>query len=107
MKGLKLYKSYSFRDKDPIIDAMRTAIADTGDSLAKVSERSGVSAGTMGNWFNGRTRRPQFATVAAFCVSQDKHAVIFGKNGPRLIGRAVPSEHRAHTGKESKRRRTV
>lgn len=62
-KGLKLYQSYMFRDKDPVIDIMRTAI--NGEKFSAVSERSGVSATTLHNWFHGTTRRPQFATVQA------------------------------------------
>jgi hypothetical protein len=102
-RELKLYKSYMFKDKDPIIDAMRTAFADSGDTYSKASELSGVSGTTMSNWFKGKTRRPQFATVAAFCTSQGKHGIIFGKDGPRLVGRNVPAEYRAHTGKARKK----
>lgn len=64
-RGLKLYKSYSFRDKDPIIDKVRTVVKDSGKSHGRISTDSGVSAATMYNWFSGTTRRPQFATVNA------------------------------------------
>ncbi len=61
----RLYKTYMFRDKDPVIDHLRTAMQDEGESNATVAVRSGVSYGTINNWFNGPTRRPQFATIAA------------------------------------------
>lgn len=62
---MKLYKSYNFRNKDPIIDELRTAIADEGCSYAEVAEWSGVTTQTLRNWFSGPTKRPQFATVMA------------------------------------------
>lgn len=62
---MKIYKSYMFRTKDPVIDHVRTIVADSGLKHSKVSEKSGVAAGTMHNWFSGPTRRPQFATVEA------------------------------------------
>lgn len=63
--SLKLYKSYSFKDKDPIIDKLRTVIQDEGATYAGIHEDSGVSVGTLYNWFNGTTLRPQFASVMA------------------------------------------
>jgi len=61
----KTYRSYSFTDKDPIIDRLRTAVQDSGLSYAKVSAESDVSVNCLREWFEGKTRRPQFATVAA------------------------------------------
>jgi hypothetical protein len=65
MSMLKLYKSYSFEEKDPVIDRCRTAIEDSGWSYSRISQESGVSTACLHEWFNGKTRRPQFATVAA------------------------------------------
>jgi transcriptional regulator with XRE-family HTH domain len=65
--GFKLYKSYSFVDKDPIIDRVRTIVQDSGLSLSKVSGESDVAISTLSAWFDGKTRRPQFASVAAVC----------------------------------------
>lgn len=62
---LKPYKSYMFKDKDPIIDKTRTVVQDSGMSYAEISEGSGVSTATLYNWFNGATKRPQFCTVNA------------------------------------------
>ena len=103
--SLHLYKSYMFKDKDPIIDALRTAWEDSGDTYTRVSELSSVATGTMRNWFKGSTKRPQFATVAAFAIAVGKHGIVFGRDGhPRLVGRAVPSEQRAVTGTRHKRK---
>lgn len=64
-KGLSLYKSYSFRDKDPVIDEVRTLVNDSQKSYQAIHEASGVSVSTMYNWFEGTTKRPQYATVMA------------------------------------------
>jgi hypothetical protein len=103
---MRLYKSYIFKEKDPIIDAMRTAFEDAGGKYSKISERSGVSYSTIRNWFHGPTRRPQFATVAEFAIGCGKHGIVFGADGqPRLIGRVTPAEQRAWTGAKRKVRR--
>lgn len=62
---LKLYKSYNFVDKDPVIDLVRTTVEDSKLSYQKIHEDSGVSVTTLRNWFYKKTRRPQFCTVAA------------------------------------------
>lgn len=63
--SLKLYKSYSFKDKDPVIDRLRTIIQDEGTTYATIHEDSGVSVTTLYNWFSGTTLRPQYASVMA------------------------------------------
>lgn len=63
--ALRLYKSYSFTDKDPIIDRLRTIIRDEKIEHSDLADQSGVSLQTLYNWFHGETKRPQFATVAA------------------------------------------
>lgn len=65
MRTLNLYKSYSFIDKDPVIDVLRTIVKDSEKSYLQIEIASGVKAQTMRNWFGGKTKRPQFATVAA------------------------------------------
>lgn len=62
---LKLYRSYNFKDKDPVIDRIRTIIQDEGLSYTDIHIISGVSASTPKNWLEGETKRPQYATVAA------------------------------------------
>jgi len=64
-KGLNLYKSYVFKDKDPVIDEVRTLLNDSGKSYKQVHGDSGVSISTMYNWFEGTTKKPQYATVMA------------------------------------------
>src|SRR5271154_1294910 len=63
--GFMRYTTYNFVDKDPIIDVLRTMKNYAKISNREIAERSKVSAGTLGNWFGGKTKRPQFATVAA------------------------------------------
>lgn len=74
--ALRLYKSYVFRDKDPIIDVVRTVVQDSGKTYTAISEQSGVSAGTIGNWFGGDTKRPQFASMNAVLRTCGKKFVV-------------------------------
>lgn len=73
--SLRVYKSYNFVDKDPVIDYCRTKVftesADKqyGGGPAKVARDSGVSPATLYNWFKGKTKRPQFSTVAAVLLA--------------------------------------
>lgn len=54
---------YRFINKDPVIDVIRTECQRYGNlsnqQLAKLSLESGVSVGTLYNWFHGDTKRPQ------------------------------------------------
>jgi transcriptional regulator with XRE-family HTH domain len=59
------YKSYSFVDKDPMIDYIRTIIFDSGETLKKISEDSGVNANTISKWLYGETKQPRAASVNA------------------------------------------
>lgn len=75
-RTIRVYKSYNFRDKDPVIDVVRTVVEDAGKSYAKVERDSGVTTQTLRNWFYGRTKRPQFATVAAVVRACGKQITI-------------------------------
>lgn len=59
------YKSYTFTDKDPMIDTIRTVIQDSGETLKKISEDSGVNAQTISKWLYGETKQPRAASVNA------------------------------------------
>jgi hypothetical protein len=63
------YKSYSFTDKDPIIDEIRTVIKDSGVSHAWIEDQSGVTSQTLRSWFYGTTKKPQAATINAVARS--------------------------------------
>lgn len=74
------YKSYMFREKDPIIDALRTAVSDSQMTYTEIHADSGVSKSTIHNWFGGKTRRPQFATVSAVARSLGKTGIKWAGN---------------------------
>jgi len=65
-RTIKVYDSYSFIEKDPIIDQMRTAWEDSGHTYVWCAKVSGLSSGTISNWFGGKTKRPQNAACCAF-----------------------------------------
>lgn len=59
------YKTYLFRTKDPVIDELRTMRSDGDFKNSAISESSGVATTTLYNWWHGKTKRPQSATVEA------------------------------------------
>jgi len=75
MAGFVKYNTYSFREKDPIIDVLRTMKQSTEMKDSELANLSNVSVSTIRNWFGGRTRRPQFATVAAAAVAMGYETV--------------------------------
>jgi predicted transcriptional regulator len=52
-------------DKDPIIDEIRTVYENSGVNYKWLHENSDVSTATLSAWFNGKTRKPQSATIEA------------------------------------------
>jgi hypothetical protein len=63
---MKLYKSYVFRTKDPVIDELRGFIDhETRGVYRRLSNESGVSHSAIHNWFKGTTKRPQSASIEA------------------------------------------
>lgn len=60
-----VYRTYAFRDHDPILDRFRAALAEKDMSYGEIHDIAGVSVGTLGNWKRGKTRRPQYCTVIA------------------------------------------
>lgn len=80
------YRNYVFIDKDPIIDFARTAVARSKKSYQDIHEGCNVSTTTLYNWFNGKTRRPQFASVASVlleCGVRDIPLSIIAKRGKK------------------------
>jgi hypothetical protein len=68
---IRTYRTYSYIDKNPVIDKVRTLIQDEGliKKLGIVHEISGVSTHTIDAWLNGATRNPQHGTIAAVITS--------------------------------------
>lgn len=68
---MKLYKSYAFRTKDPVIDELRTiAEGEFGERirhrhLKRIEDEGGPSASAMRNWFFGKTMRPSSSSTEA------------------------------------------
>jgi len=68
-----MYDTYRFKDKDPVIDIVRTCVdiyAATNNmsfaqAIRSLNNTSGVSQSCMWNWFAGYTKYPRFATITA------------------------------------------
>jgi len=91
---MKPYASYMFRDKDPIIDRIRTLISDAKISHAYIELHSGVTARTLYAWFHGETKRPQHATVAAVVAVLGYHVALVKSGDTRNV---VPIHRKVKT----------
>ena len=69
MARLFSYPTYSFIEKDPVIDTLRTPLTRKHITTKDLAAPSGVSQGTIRNWFYGETRRPSHATVKAVAIA--------------------------------------
>ena len=83
-RTISQYLSYSFVNKDPIIDHVRSMLDKEGASYKDVNEKSGVSTNTLYQWFDGKTKRPQYATVMAVARSLG-YDVIWAKRGGEVL----------------------
>lgn len=64
---IRIYKTYMFKDKDPVIDEARTVWRDCGSpSYKEISEATNLSTNAISEWFDGKTIRPQNASIMAF-----------------------------------------
>ena len=60
-----LYLTYLFKDKDPVIDELRTIIQDKNIDYEEIEYLSGVRVKTLEAWFEGKTRRPKSSSIEA------------------------------------------
>lgn len=83
-RGFITYRCYLFKDHDPIIDSFRTACSDSKMSFQQIRDEGGPAVATMRNWANGKTMRPQFATIAAGTRAMGKHIIDLSSGKPRI-----------------------
>jgi hypothetical protein len=100
------YKSYSFVDKDPIIDEIRTIVQQHGSTYKDIHEHSGVSAGTLTAWFTGSTRKPQAATINAVVRSMGWKLMLAPFDAKSLV-QPTPAPPKAEPAKPSSMRHVV
>lgn len=62
---MKRYKSYKFRNYDPILDRLDEVLYVDGYSQKHIAEESGVSKTTLYNWKKRKTRSPNSSTLNA------------------------------------------
>jgi hypothetical protein len=86
-RGFLRYKAYPFREKDPIIDVLRTIKQDGDYKDSTIHENGGPAVATMRGWFVGATRRPQFATVAAAAMAMGVDNLPLTSEGRRKMKR--------------------
>lgn len=83
-RGFIKYRAYLFVDKDPIIDAFRTARQTSKMSYQQIRDEGGPSVAAQRGWELGRTRRPQFTTIAAGTKAMGKTIIDLSSGKPRI-----------------------
>jgi hypothetical protein len=82
---MKRYTMYVFKDRDPILEELRSVVADSGLSYKQISD-SGTSTSTLYSWFKKRkTRRPQFATISNVALACGAQGIKFVDGKPEFI----------------------
>lgn len=71
MAQVRVYRTYRFMEKDPVIGEMQTLLKNEGlfNKLDIAHQLSGVATQTLNNWFFGDTRSPQNRTLMAVATS--------------------------------------
>ncbi len=91
------YAAYNFRDHDPILDQIDRLYEKAGHDMQKrgtlqnIADETGVGAGTLRNWRFRKTRRPQYATVAAVVRALGGQVVVVYQNKKIPVRGLLPS----------------
>ena len=72
----RIYPHYLFAEHDPVMDQIQTMVDGSNLSTSALAAESGVSAGTLYSWRKRKTKRPQFATVAAIARTLGGNVVV-------------------------------
>lgn len=94
MRTVGTYKYYLFKDKNPIIDRLRTILKDFGWSYQKLAEETGLSYGCVWGLFEGATIDPRHSTAARI-------ALAFGRADMALAEEIKPKLKSITGGKKS------
>jgi len=92
-RTIGLYKSYTFKDRDPIIEAFVALRAESKMSYTQVRNEGGPATTTLSNWEHGKTKRPQHATVAAAASAIGATGIMFNGGKPYFITSVVQKPH--------------
>jgi hypothetical protein len=60
---MKIYRAYFFRGADPAIAEVKSFVG--ARTLSSIEKDGGPATSTIANWFKGKTKRPQNATLEA------------------------------------------
>jgi len=78
---MKPYKTYFHRGQDPLLTEAINKIMATGVSFKKLSDESGVAAGTYSNWKTRKSKRTYTPTLNAALRGAGLQLSITRKNG--------------------------
>lgn len=79
------YKTYNFKDHDPILDKLATVMEEGSLSWQEVHERSGVHPTTILAYVHRLVKRPRHATIAAVFAAYGYELMPIKSNLPQKI----------------------
>lgn len=74
------YKSYVFRQMDPVMEAIQPMLR--AHKASDLNRLSSVSRSTLSNWKKKKVRRPQFCTVSAVALAAGCYGIDFVDGQP-------------------------
>ena len=98
-----VHGSYSFTDKDPLIDYVRTAIQDSGKTISQIADESHVGIGTIYGWVYGKTYKPQSYTLQKVLLVCGYELVIAKSGTANVISATISSPKSSNVVKYRKR----
>lgn len=101
--SVKLYSNYYYRpqDQDPVCDYLRAA-RDKRPTKMKDITQHGITAGTVGRLFGGKTRSPKFTTVMVIARAIGPEAVEAVTNCVRNGGAQRPALRTIEGGRQKR-----
>jgi len=85
--GYKKLTYYVVHNQDPMIGVLHT-IKKSGkvkDSEIRKSSGENIATSTMGNWWKGKTKRPQLATIATCALSLGLQSIPLTAEGRKKV----------------------
>lgn len=79
-RTIRVYRSYNFTDKNPIVDRLRTRMQDIGLDCRELAAATGLSLSCVRGIFEGGTRDPLHSTVARMAIAMNRPDMLLVPN---------------------------
>jgi len=85
LQHLNRDRGYRFTDQDPVLAIVSRVITDSGWTLKAIENKCGVCSNTLSRWMDGRTKRPQNATVEMVLRTLGYTRKVFGPDDKEFL----------------------